>query len=446
MVFFFIGILLTQLLYVISNWRQYRSNDYVRYALYIVLFIIYIFCIFPNEVITDQELLDKVNPVVDIVKRPLAFLIYLIYFRFMALFLGLREKYPSLHKQVIVSYWAIGLFFFLQIALLIAGQAYTSFGNNLYFGVSFFLFVLSVIFIIKSYRHKNILTVTLLRGSVCLVSGAFITNIYGIYSIFTGRQQQITDYIPMFAGILLELFFFNLALSYKVVQEQNQLTRTQQLVIEQLTQNGVLDIEQRQIRNKIARDLHDEVGATLSGVTLFGELALRKISRNQFHDIDTYLRRISNECGHMSEKLVDIVWTTNMENVTLERLFDHLMDYAKPVCSSKRIELRSSMDQAIKGASFPTEVRNHLYLFCKEAINNAVKYSGGSTIDFSVKLLEHHQIITIADNGNGFDADISYEGNGLKNMKSRAAEMGAEYEIRSAKDKGTSVQLILKMK
>jgi signal transduction histidine kinase len=434
--------LLTQLLYVVSNWGQYRRNDYLRYALYISLFILYILSIFPGEIFSGR-LLEQAEPVTNVIKRPLAFLIYLVYFRFMDLFLELKEKYPGLHRQVIISNWAIGLFFFTEVFLAAAGSLFSQWGNYIYFGLSFFLFGLSVLFMIKAYRHKNILTITLLRGSVCVATGAFITNVGNIYSGLAGRSLTVMDYIPLFGGILLELFFFNLALAYKIVQEQNQLTLTQRLVIEQLRQNEQLAMEQSQIRNKIARDLHDEVGATLSGVTLFGELALRNISRNQFHDIDKYLHRISSECGQMAEKLIDIIWTTNTENVTLEKLFDHLQAYAKPICLSKKIELQFYLDDKIKESSFSEEVRNHLYLFCKEAINNAVKYSGGTIINLSVSKENDHYKIYMSDNGKGFDVNANYEGNGLKNMKSRADDMGGNCLIQSAGDKGTTIHLTL---
>jgi signal transduction histidine kinase len=432
--------MLTQLLYVMSNWKQYRRNDYLRYALYISLFIIYIICIFPNETLINHSLRADLGPFVDIIKRPVAFLIYLIYFRFMDLFLELKEKYPSLHRQVIFSNWLIIFFFAVQVTLVATGHAYSPYGNIIYFSLSFALFAISVLFMIKAYRHKNIITITLLRGSVCLASGAFITNLDNIYK----HTLSTADYIPLFSGILLELFFFNVALAYKIVQEDNELTQTQQLVIGQLKENEQLMTEQQETRNKFARDLHDEVGATLSGVVLFSELALRDMSRQQFGDIERYMRRIRSECAYMSDKINDILWTTNAELVTLEKLFDHLYGYARPLCASKKISFRLHIDESMKNDVLKAEVTNHLYLFCKEAINNAVKYSVASGVSFSAQRTGDEYTITISDNGEGFDAGASYEGNGLKNMKGRAAEMKGWCGIESSA--GTGTKIILQFK
>ncbi len=447
LVLIFIGILLTQLLYVISNWRQYRRNDYVRYALYIVLFILYIICIFQDELVTATNTRQWLTPVTEAVKRPLAFLLYLVYFRFMDLFLELKEKYPALHRQVLLSNWIIAFFFLVQVVLVISGQAYRSPGNEIYFGFSFFLFALSVLVIIKAWRQPNLLTTTLLRGSICLVTGAFVTNIINIYKIFSGREIQVApDYLPFFGGILLELFFFNMALAYKIVEQENELAGTQQLVIDQLRQNEQLVLEQQQTRNKIARDLHDEVGATLSGVTLFSELSLRNIARQQPLQVASYLQRISTECHYMSEKINDIVWAIHSEGDTLEKLLSRLQHYARQVCISKGITCEFHISEDVNQASFTPETRNHLYLFCKEAVNNAVKYSQATAITFTASEKEEQYTFRIEDNGVGFDTGRNYEGNGLKNMQSRVNEMDGSFIIESASGKGTTIVLLLKKK
>lgn len=447
LVLIFIGILLTQLLYVISNWRQHRRSDYVRYALYILLFILYIFCIFHDAVVTDKNIRHWLVPVAEAVKRPLAFLLYLVYFRFMDLFLELKEKYPALHRQVLFSNGIITFFFLVQVILVITGQAYRSPGNEIYFGFSFFLFAISVLVIIKAYRQPNLLTTTLLRGSICLVTGAFITNIINIAKIFSGRDLQVSpDYLPFFAGILLELFFFNMALAYKIVEQENELAATQQLVIDQLRKNEQLVLEQQQTRNKIARDLHDEVGATLSGVTLFSELSLRNIARQQPLQVSSYLQRISTECHYMSEKINDIVWAIHSESDTLEKLLSRLQNYARQVCTSKGIACEFHTSEGVNQASFTPETRNHLYLFCKEALNNAVKYSQAAVITFAASEEKGYYSFRIEDNGVGFETGRHYEGNGLKNMRARVNEMDGSFVIESGTGKGTRIQLLLKKK
>lgn len=444
MVYLMIGILVTQLLYVISNWGQYRKNDYVRYGLYIGLFLLYFICIFVSEVFPEPSVYKKVRPFADIAKRPIAFLIYLVYFRFMDLFLELKEKYPLLHRQVLQCYRWIAAVLVVQVILLATGTAFSPWGNIAYFGFSILLFGLSVLFIIRAYREKTRLTVTLLRGSICLSTGAFITNLFNIVSPLVGRSIQVVpDYLFLFIGILLELFFFNMALAYKITQEETELAETQQKVIEQLQQNEQLALEQQQTRNKIARDLHDEVGATLSGVTLFSELSLRRLQGEEPSAVKHYLQRISNECSQMSEKINDIVWTTQLHNDSLEKLFQRLHDYAKPICVSKGVELRFQQDAESVRVQFADDIRNHLYLFCKEAINNSLKYAQAATINFDTEYTDRGFCVRIADNGNGFDTTKVAEGNGLKNMRVRARDMGGDFMLQSQPGAGTSIHLII---
>ena len=89
--------------------------------------------------------------------------------------------------------------------------------------------------------------------------------------------------------------------------------------------------------------------------------------------------------------------------------------------------------------------RNNIYLICKEAINNAIKYSECRNLSFGLKQNDHHINIDIVDDGKGFNALTDFDGNGLKNMKSRAQEIKADLNVNSEKGKGTSINLFLKI-
>lgn len=194
-------------------------------------------------------------------------------------------------------------------------------------------------------------------------------------------------------------------------------------------------------RLRISRELHDEVGATLSGVALFSEIAMQKMEEQHTADAQVYLTHISSNSKEMVEKMSDIVWSINPDSDSFERIVARLQTYAFNLCAGKGIALQVDIDEALSGFRPLTRVKRNLYLFVKEAINNAIKYSGAKTILLSIKKRDDSIITEIKDDGKGFDTFGNYDGNGLKNMQARAESIEGIYKLESAIGKGVSVQM-----
>ncbi|HEY5774186.1 MAG TPA: histidine kinase, partial [Chitinophagaceae bacterium] len=195
--------------------------------------------------------------------------------------------------------------------------------------------------------------------------------------------------------------------------------------------------ESENIRVRISRDIHDEVGATLSGVALFSEIAKQKMDQHNEPDAKIYLDHISANSKDMVEKMGDIVWTINPENVSIDRIVARLKAYAVNLCGGKGIQIHFQVDEAIKDFFPDMPERKNIYLFSKEAINNAVKYSNGSNIFFSILKSNNKVALEIKDDGIGFDTNSIVKGNGLINMQTRAKELNAILAILSKPGKGT---------
>jgi signal transduction histidine kinase len=187
--------------------------------------------------------------------------------------------------------------------------------------------------------------------------------------------------------------------------------------------------ESENIRVRISRDIHDEVGATLSGVALFSEIAKQKMEQHNEPDAKIYLDHISANSKDMVEKMGDIVWTINPENDSIDRIIARLKAYAVNLCGGKGIQVHFLVDEAIKDFFPDMPERKNIYLFSKEAINNAVKYSNGSNIFFSILKSNNKVALEIKDDGIGFDKNLIEKGNGLINMEVRAAELNAALDI-----------------
>jgi signal transduction histidine kinase len=192
------------------------------------------------------------------------------------------------------------------------------------------------------------------------------------------------------------------------------------------------------LRNKIASDLHDDVGSTLSSIAIFSEVA-----QQQTKEVIPMLNTIGDSARKMLDAMADIVWTINPENDNFEKIILRMRSFAYELLGAKKIEFEFEADDEAGKKKLPMDVRKNLYLIFKEATNNMVKYSDANKASFSIKGGKNELTMLIRDNGKGFDMAKETIGNGLKNMKKRAEEIGAKLLVESGIGTGTTVQLNL---
>ncbi|MEO6131371.1 MAG: tetratricopeptide repeat protein, partial [Saprospiraceae bacterium] len=192
------------------------------------------------------------------------------------------------------------------------------------------------------------------------------------------------------------------------------------------------------LRNKIALDLHDEVGSTLSSIAIFSEVA-----QQQSKEVIPMLNTIRDNSRKMLEAMGDIVWTINPENDQFEKIILRMRNFAFEFLGAKKIEFEFIANEDLSQLKLPMDVRKNLYLIFKEAANNLVKYSAADRAHFSVTEEKGTLTMVISDNGRGFNPAIKVEGNGIESMKQRAKDIGALLNIRSLPGAGTSIELTL---
>jgi signal transduction histidine kinase/ligand-binding sensor domain-containing protein len=197
------------------------------------------------------------------------------------------------------------------------------------------------------------------------------------------------------------------------------------------------NIEER-LRSKIARDLHDEMGSTLTSINIMSKVAMQQENGNP---VNQHLEKIKDNSSRMMESMSDMVWAINPANDTFEMVALRMKEFAaellEPVSINYFFREEGEIDKTVLNA----EQRKDIYLVFKEALNNAVKYSIATEIDIVLKRENGFVLMRVTDNGNGFDVSKTYSGNGLKNMQVRAEQIGAELNIVSIPGTGTTVSL-----
>lgn len=202
-------------------------------------------------------------------------------------------------------------------------------------------------------------------------------------------------------------------------------------------------IAEQKLRNKIARDLHDDIGSTLSGIKLFSNIAQTKL-KEQKSEAANIVERIGERSEKMIDAMSDIVWSINPVNDSIENMLVRMKQYAAEMLEIKEINYEFIVDEKVMKTKFGLETRKDIYLIFKEAVNNAVKYAECKNLKINLKLNKKNFEMAIADDGKGFDVFKNKNvGNGLNNFKQRANHIGGKITIDSIIDKGTVITLQL---
>ena len=201
-------------------------------------------------------------------------------------------------------------------------------------------------------------------------------------------------------------------------------------------------LELEKMRTRIATDLHDDIGATLSSISMYSE-SLKGMVKDTFPQLGSVLDKMGENSREMVTGMSDIVWAINPQNDTGEKLLGRMESYATDMCAVKNIQLRFAADKKLNDAQLSLEQRKNIYLIFKEAINNAVKYSGAKNVDISIRQQGKQITLIVKDNGIGFDEQTIKKGNGLNNLRLRAEEIKGKLEIISIPEKGTTIQLMI---
>ncbi len=211
--------------------------------------------------------------------------------------------------------------------------------------------------------------------------------------------------------------------------------------LQTLEQQHVIERE----RTRIARDMHDDLGARLTEIMLLNELA-QKNSVNP-ENLLTHLDKQSSVIQDAAGSVDAIVWAVNPVNDSLDRLANYLYAQAERLLSMRFIHCRFDVPDQLPDYSLSADVRHNVYLAVRETLNNVIKHSGASEVWFRLRITPTALSIVIEDNGDGFSAeDRASAGNGLHNIEKRMKNLGGSFHLDTQPGKGTSIRLEVPIK
>jgi PAS domain S-box-containing protein len=204
--------------------------------------------------------------------------------------------------------------------------------------------------------------------------------------------------------------------------------------------------ELERVRSRIARDLHDDVGSSLTQIALFSEVA-RQSGNGAGNESLDFIASTANE---LVESMADIVWAINPQKDHLHDLTQRMRRFASEIFTAADIDLEFRTPEADTDAPLGANLRREVFLIFKESVNNVVKHADAKSVEIEFTIENGVLILTLKDDGRGFDSDAkngeydwqsSKGGNGLPGMKKRAAELGGEFSVESKSGNGTIVAL-----
>ncbi|HJU57100.1 MAG TPA: two-component regulator propeller domain-containing protein, partial [Pyrinomonadaceae bacterium] len=207
----------------------------------------------------------------------------------------------------------------------------------------------------------------------------------------------------------------------------------------------LLEIER--VRTRIATDLHDDIGASLSQIAILSEVANQRVGRDGA-SVTEPLELIANTSREMVDTMSDIVWAINPRRDRLSDLTHRMRRFASDILAARDIRFRFTAPPDEKVLKLGADLRREVYLMFKESVNNLAKHSACTEAELEISVVGDWLIVKVSDNGKGFDTGAAGNGHhdgmgghGLHSLRQRALALGGSFEVESLKGRGTTVTL-----
>lgn len=429
---FFQGVIIFQvLIFFILFWIT-RKKDILYYALFLFFAAAYFFLNAPytffgisEEAVFDSRFYEYLNIPLIIAEN----CFYLLFLQ--SFYYGLTEDKVVL-KTLRYTLFIIPVLVLLFLMVKVSGMD----TQGVFYMVKLLAVVPALIICFMLWNKKLPFFSLMLSGLSCTIAGTLLT-VCMIVLRNAGVQHLFTDGYPLFfirLGLLGDMVFYLLAILKKWNYQEKQLAMLQ--IQKQL--------EISNLRNTISSQLHDDIGSVLSGVSMYSHLANTQMNQGEYGKVNASLQTIRHSANEVIGKLDDLVWSVRSDHISLNKLVEKLFQFGHEMCYAKAIEFRTNMRDLNIDIELSEEQNYQLYLFLKEAINNAVKYSGAGVLELMVHLKSGCIEFTVSDDGKGLDISNMDGGNGIRNMKRRAAEIGAQFDLQSGLGKGVFISLVIK--
>ncbi len=247
------------------------------------------------------------------------------------------------------------------------------------------------------------------------------------FSIVPPFWQRPWFFVGLGVYFIIMITLYN---NYRVRSNLNKI-----LTIEKIRQE-----EQAKVRKRMARDFHDNMGNQLASITMFTNLISLKL-KDRSEDVDQLLKNIEKHSKSLFTGTKDFIWSIDPESDDLDNLYTYIKDFGEELFENTEIAFYSDIKGEMReGIALPSGWSRQLVLIFKEAMTNTLKHAGAEEVYLHLELNSTGFVLILEDNGEGFCLSPKSKGNGLRNMKSRAEQLGGTFQISSEPGQGTRIR------
>ena len=440
--YIFCGLLLMMILYSWANYIQGANREFLSYSGY-ALFIGLM--LFTKSFYTYQTTVTNyfLESYLDFIMQCIGYIFYMV---FMQKFLDTKRNFIFLNRLY-------------NVALALLGVSIVSFTFFQFFSNNFpiqnaietwtknLLLLMVIIFLFYSRRRwDDRLMHYLFWGNLSLLIFSLASLAVILYNPKFRQLPSIFNQSLFYyeIGLLLELIFFLLGLTYKNRRQIIEQTRERERL---KAENQMKEYEkelavykaQQEERNRISADMHDELGSGMTAIRLMSEIAKNKMKEETPQEIE----KISHSADDLLNKMNAIIWSMNSGNDTLDNLISYIRAYSLEYFENTAMECKIQTPEIIPDRELTGDKRRNLFLCVKETLNNVLKHSKATEVNIAIST-NGRLVIKITDNGTGIDLQkIRQFGNGLQNITRRMKSIGGTFKIVNEKGTITILELPL---
>lgn len=433
--FFLDGMLCMMVLYALCSYAQHRKAIYWQYALYIACMIISFYW---DDIDYGNANYKPGTNLKVAVTESFAFLLYI---RFAILLIDIPRLDPFSHKvlkilNIILAVEIILdiLFYFTNTASEIKSINYIIFRCILSLG--------ALVVVPRILKLHDVSVGYFIAGSFFFVLGCLFALGTNFLPGYFDRNPENPLSFPVTYiefGVILEVLCFTLGMSVLNRRNERAKIEAQKQLIDQLQENEKKQTAILRIRDDISRDLHDELGADLSSISVMSYAALQQLKTNG-DEVEKTIKHMGETSRKIITRMREIIWSLHSAHDSVGNFSFRLKETAYSVMEHQPIALHLELPREEVDARIPSEHRRNLFLVYKEILHNIVRHSKAQNVFIQMSIQSDHLNLTVKDDGIGFEYHSNKpKGNGLINLKQRTTVFAGTLAFESLPGEGTTV-------
>ncbi|MBO0935906.1 sensor histidine kinase [Fibrella sp. HMF5335] len=434
---FFDGMLLMMAVYAALSYWQQRKAVYAYYAVYIL-------CVTVTFRYDDLEYENpNYQPGASYMVTLTETIAFALYIRFAMALMDFRRNDPPSDRLLQAMLLLLGCHTIAE-ALLYLMDGSPLLRSGIYVATRLVLASAALWVVPRIFRLRQPVMIYFVVGSFFFTAGCLIA-LWGNYvpSLFT-MQRAFAFTFPisfMQLGVVLEVLCFTLGLSLRNWQSERERVAVQAELIAQLQENERKQQQLQRIRADIARDLHDDIGGDLSGISMLSQAA-DQLLVSQPDEARATLRLIGESARQVLTTMRQIVWSLAASPSSSDDFVYRLRETAYALFDRQPVDLHLDLPTAHSCTDLTPDMQRAVYLIYKEMLHNTMRHASARHVSVNLICTEAHLRLTVSDDGVGFNTQVTRVGsNGLTSLRQRAEDLGGHLTIRSSPGEGTTLSL-----